>query len=165
VYFDKRRPCWCAIKQKDKALITKQMQLLAGETLTAASLPGNVYLSPLIPYGWESAWIMVIRVTGGAAATGTTPSITPELDMIKDGAGPARIGGAITAITPTTLLVNNASAFVYAPGSGTAQGPITADTFPASGPDAHDYKLQVKLAFGNADNVIPGVFIDLIALN
>lgn len=146
-------------------MITKQMQLLAGETLTAASLPGNVYLSPLIPYGWEAAWALVVRVTGGASATGTTPSITPELDMIKDGAAAARIGGAITALTPTTLLVNNTSVFVYSPGSGTAQGPITADTFPASGADTHDYKLQVKLAFANADNVFPGVFIDLIALN
>src|SRR5690348_16225948 len=108
---------------------------------------------------------MIIRVTGGASATRTTPSITPELDMVKDGAAAARIGGAITAITPTTLLVNNTFAYVYAPGTSTAQGPITADTFPAAGPDLHDYKLQVKLAFANADNVFPGVFIDLIALN
>lgn len=146
-------------------MITKQEQLLSGETLTAANLPGNVYLSKLIPYGWEGAWALVIRVTGGASATGTTPSITPELDMIKDGGAATRIGGAITAITPTTLLVNNTSVFVYSPGTGAAQGPITSDTFPAAGPDLHDYKLQVKLAFANADNVFPGVFIDLIALN
>lgn len=146
-------------------MITKQMQLLAGETLTAANLPGNVYLSPLIPYGWENAWVLVLRCTGGASATGTTPSMIVELDMIKDGAAAVRIGGAITAITPTTLLVNTTSAFVYSAGSGAAQGPITADTFPAAGGALHDYKLQAKIAFANADNVFPGVFIDLIALN
>lgn len=106
---------------------------------------------------------MVVRVTG--TATGTTPSITPELDMIKDGGAATRIGGAITAITPTTLGVANTYAFVYAPGTGSAQGPITTDAFPAAGASTHDYKLQVKIAFANADNVFPGVFIDLIALN
>lgn len=143
-------------------MITRQEQLLSGETLTAANLPSNIYLSKVISFGWEGAWALVLRCTGGASATGTTPSMTPELDLSKDGGAFTSVGGAITAVTPTTLAVNNTFVYVYAPGSGTAQGPITTDTPPLS---THDYKLRVKIAFANADNVFPGVFLDLIALN
>lgn len=129
-------------------MLTKQVQIMQAEPLKG-SVSGTTWTSPLIAWGNEPGWIMVIRVAG--SPTGTTPSIVPELDIIDNGVN-TRVGGAISAITAAGLTV-----VPYF--TGTTQGAVV-----PSYNNTHTYQMQVKLTLNNADNVFPQVWIDLIAL-
>lgn len=129
---------------------TQRFAVLQHEQLSAAALPGNVYTSPLLPWGNEPGWVMVVRIAG--SFTGTTPSITPELDLITNGGAPARVGAALTAITTA-----GGSAVLYYTGS--TQGPVVTGYA-----NTNTYQMQVKCSFAANDNVIPDVTIDLIAM-
>jgi hypothetical protein len=128
---------------------TQRFTVLQHEQLSAAQLPSNTYTSTPIPWGNEPGWVMVVRVAG--SFSGTTPSITPELDLITNGSA-ARVGGALSAITSAGGL-----AVLYYTGS--TQGPVV-----SSYSNTNNYQMQVKCTFANSDNVIPDVTIDLIAM-
>lgn len=133
-------------------MLTRQEQILQNQTISVAAgdAPGNAFISRPITWGNEAGWVLVVRI---GTPTGTTPSLTVEVDLSDNGGAFTRVGGAIAALTA-------AGTYVFAYATGTTQGALV----PA--PNAsHTYAFQVKAALAGADNVIPNVFIDLVALN
>lgn len=130
-------------------MIGRVEQLLQNETLSGATL-GTVYTSRPISFGFEAGWILIARITG--SLSGTSPSIIWEVDQSTDGAAFTRVGGAIAAQSAAGIQVTP----YY---TGTTQGLVI-----ASPTNTHTYSLQVKGTLNNADNVINGVFLDLISL-
>lgn len=133
-------------------MLTRQEQILQNETVSVASgaVVGTTFTSRPLPWGNEAGWVLIVRM---GTPTGTTPSLTIEVDLSDNGGAYTRVGGAITAYTA-------AGTYVTAYATGTTQGAIVPS--PAAG---HTYSFQVKATVANADNVVPNVFIDLVALN
>lgn len=132
-------------------MLTRQEQILQNQTLSVAAgdTPSNIFTSRQITWGNEAGWVLVLRM---GTPTGTTPSLTLEVDLIDNGGAPTRVGAAIAAFTA-------AGTYVIPYATGTTQGAISPGTA------GHTYSFQVKGTLAAADNVIPGVFIDLVALN
>lgn len=126
-------------------MITKQMQLMAHESLNATIL-GTVWKSKAFPYGQEPGWVLIIRTN--AAPTGTTPSAVWEVDASSDGITFTRIGGAIAGVTA-------AGALVVPYYTGTTQGAVPGGTL----------FLQVVCTLAAADNVFPDVTVDFVAMD
>ena len=119
-------------------------------SVAAGDAPANAYTSAPITWGNEAGWVLIVRI---GTPTGTTPTLTVELDLSDNGGAFTRVGGAIAALAA-------AGTYVFAYATGTTQGAVV--PAPVAG---HTYAFQVKGTLFGADNVIPGVFIDLIALN
>lgn len=133
-------------------MLTRQEQILQNQTISVAAgdAPGNAFISRPITWGNEAGWVLVLRM---GTPTGTTPSLTIEVDLSDNGGAYTRVGAAITALTA-------GGTYVYAYATGTTQGAIVPS--PAAG---HTYSFQVKATLAGADNVVPSVFVDLVALN
>lgn len=133
-------------------MLTRQEQILQNETISVASgdAPNSIFTSRPITWGNEAGWVLIIRL---GTPTGTTPGLTVEVDLSDNGGAYTRVGGAISAYTA-------AGTYVVAYATGTTQGAIVPS--PSAG---HTYSFQVKATLGNADNVFPNVFMDLVALN
>lgn len=133
-------------------MLTRQQQILQNQSISVAAgdAPSNVFTSNPITWGNEAGWVLIVRM---GTPTGTTPSLTVEIDLSDNGGAYTRVGGAIAAYTA-------AGTYATAYATGTTQGAIV--PAPAAG---HTYSFQVKATLAGADNVVPNVFIDLVALN
>lgn len=133
-------------------MLTRQEQIFQNQPVSVASgdVVGTTFTSRPITWGNEAGWVLIVRM---GTPTGTTPSLQVEVDLSDNGGAYTRVGGAITAYS-------TAGTYVTAYATGTTQGAIVPS--PAAG---HTYNFQVKATLANADNVIPNVFIDLVALN
>lgn len=134
-------------------MLTRQEQLLTNSTVSVAAgnAPSNIYTSKAIPWGGEPGWILIVKTP--TAMTGTTPSLTIELDLSDNGGAYTRVGGAIAAITAVGVTV-----IPYFTNS--TQGAVV-----PSYNNTHTYSMQVKGTLAAADNVIPNVSIDLVAMD
>src|SRR5258707_4647444 len=91
-------------------MITRQEPILTHEVISAASggLIGTTFFSRQFPWGQEPGFVMITRT--GAAPTGTTPSLTPTLQISDNGAAFANVaaGTAISTATTQAIAFTNA---------------------------------------------------------
>src|SRR5258707_15663623 len=86
-----------------------------------------------------------------SAPTGTTPSLTPTLQISDNGAAFANVAAGTAISTATTQAIAFTNAQI-----------ATAVT---SYNNTHTYMLRIALTAGNADNVCTDVTVDLVATN
>lgn len=139
-------------------MLGKQYQLLAGSTLQIATevstggggITGNiqgfnsggVYTSPVFVLDGYTVGILVVHL--GATPTGTTPTLTWEVDTSTDGVSFSAVGSALTAMSPSVL--DQVTAYF----SGSTQGAITGPFF------------RVKATPAGANALFPKVFAEIL---
>jgi hypothetical protein len=130
-------------------MVGRSIQLLSHEVLTSSKNSfGTVWKSQIIPYSGETGWYLIIQ--NDSAITGTSPGIIWELDVSDNGGTYTRVGGAVATFSAVGALV---IPYILNSTQGVA----------AAGTSGHVYLMQVVGTLGNADNVVGGVSVDLIA--
>jgi hypothetical protein len=131
-------------------VVSRSEQLLSHEILSSPQLfGGTTFISRTMEISTEPNWAMMIVLLG--TPTGTTPSITWELDLNDNMTSWVRVGGALSAMTgPGELLVPYSA--------NNTQGAIITSYNPT-----HLYQIRVVGTLANVDNVFPDVSADIVA--